>query len=201
MIINALNANVRVFMADFEDSLAPTWDNVVQGQVNLRDANLGTIDFTNPDGRKYTLNGKHAVLIARVRGLHLTEKHVGWNGEQRIPGCLFDFGLYFFHNYQRATQRGSGVYYYMPKIQIARRGEVVGRRVRVHRRSLQRSARHDQGDVPDRDVAGRVPDGRDSVRAARSHRRAQLRSLGLHLQLHQDAATPSRTACCPIGKR
>jgi len=117
MIINALNANVRVFMADFEDSLAPTWDNVVTGQINVRDANLGTIDFTNPDGRRYTLKDDPAVLIARVRGLHLTEKHVLWNGEQRIPGCLLDFALYFFHNHRVRMERQSGVYYYVPKLQ------------------------------------------------------------------------------------
>jgi malate synthase len=117
MIINALNANVRVFMADFEDSLAPTWQNVVEGQLNLRDANRGTIEFTNPDGKVYRLKEEAAVLIARVRGLHLSEKHVGWNGGERIPGCLFDFGLYFFHNYQTRRANGSGVYYYVPKIQ------------------------------------------------------------------------------------
>ena len=117
MIINALNANVRVFMADFEDSLAPNWDNIVQGQINLRDANRRTISFANPDGRTYKLNAKPAVLVARVRGLHLTEKHVGWSGGERIPGCLLDFGLYFFHNYAIRREQGSGVYYYMPKIQ------------------------------------------------------------------------------------
>ena len=117
MVINALNANVRVFMADFEDSLAPTWENVVGGQLNLRDANRRTIEFTNPDGRKYTLKAEPAVLIARVRGLHLSEKHIGWSGGERIPGCLFDFGLYFFHNYQSRRNAGTGVYYYMPKIQ------------------------------------------------------------------------------------
>ncbi len=117
MIINALNANVRVFMADFEDSLAPTWDNVMQGQINLRDANRRTIEFTNPDGRVYKLNDDPAVLIARVRGLHLSEKHIGWSGDSRIPGCLLDFGLYFFHNHAERKQRGAGVYYYVPKIQ------------------------------------------------------------------------------------
>ena len=117
MIINALNANVRVFMADFEDSLAPTWQNVVEGQINLRDANRGTIEFTNPDGRSYRLKSNPAVLIARVRGLHLSEKHVGWSRGERIPGCLFDFGLYFFHNYQARRAKGTGVYYYVPKIQ------------------------------------------------------------------------------------
>jgi malate synthase len=117
MIINALNANVRVFMADFEDSLAPTWQNVVEGQINLRDANRRTIEFTNPDGKKYALKQNPALLIARVRGLHLPEKHVGWSGGERIPGCLFDFALYFVHNVAIRRAQGSGVYYYVPKIQ------------------------------------------------------------------------------------
>jgi malate synthase len=117
MVINALNANVRVFMADFEDSLAPTWQNVIEGQINLRDANRRTIQFTNPDGKEYRLNSKPAVLIARVRGLHLSEKHVGWSGGERIPASLFDFALYFFHNHQTRREQGSGVYYYVPKLQ------------------------------------------------------------------------------------
>ncbi len=117
MIINALNANVRVFMADFEDSLAPTWQNVVEGQINLRDANKRTIEFTNPDGKKYRLDPDPAVLIARVRGLHLAEKHVARADGERIAGCLFDFGLYFFHNFRTRRTNGTGVYYYIPKIQ------------------------------------------------------------------------------------
>ena len=120
MVINALNADVKVFMADFEDALSPTWDNLVQGQANLRDANLGTISFENPDGRKYTLNAKTAMLLCRVRGLHLPEKHVHWTHDgqtKRIPGCLFDFAHYFFHNFRARTARGSGVYFYVPKLQ------------------------------------------------------------------------------------
>ncbi len=99
MVINALNANVKVFMADFEDSLAPNWDKVIDGQINLRDAVNGTISYTNEAGKIYQLKPNPAVLIARVRGLHLPEKHVLWRGEA-IPGSLFDFALYFFHNYQ-----------------------------------------------------------------------------------------------------
>ena len=120
MVINALNADVKVFMADFEDALAPTWDNVVQGQINLRDANLKTISFDNLDGRQYRLNEKTALLICRVRGLHLPEKHVLWDNAgkmQRIPGCLFDFAQYFFHNHRTRIANGSGVYFYVPKLQ------------------------------------------------------------------------------------
>lgn len=120
MIINALNANVRVFMADFEDALSPTWDNAIQGQINLRDANLGTIDYVNPDnGKQYRLKEQPAVLIARVRGLHLEEKHVTFGGEN-IPGSLFDFALYFYHNYKIRMGQGTGVYYYIPKLQSHR---------------------------------------------------------------------------------
>lgn len=117
MIINALNADVDVFMADFEDSLSPTWHGMMQGQVNLRDANLGTITFTDQArGKHYTLDPNPALLIARVRGLHLPEKHIHLNG-QPVPGALVDFALYFYHNYQTRTANGSGVYFYLPKLQ------------------------------------------------------------------------------------
>ncbi len=117
MIINALNADVKVFMADFEDSHSPTWDGVVEGQINLRDANLGTIEFTDPkSGKFYKLNDNPAMLLARVRGLHLMEKHLLVDGEI-IPGSLVDFAMYFFHNYQSRMEKGSGVYYYVPKLQ------------------------------------------------------------------------------------
>ena len=92
MVINAMNANVKVFMADFEDSLAPDWHKVIDGQINLRDAVNGTISYTNEAGKIYQLKPNPAVLICRVRGLHLPEKHVTWRGEA-IPGSLFDFAL------------------------------------------------------------------------------------------------------------
>ncbi|KAA8995350.1 malate synthase A [Affinibrenneria salicis] len=116
MIINALNANVRVFMADFEDSLSPSWDNVIDGQLNLRDAVKGTISYINGAGKLYQLKPDPAVLICRVRGLHLPEKHVSWQGEA-IPASLFDFALYFFHNYRALLEKGSGPYFYLPKME------------------------------------------------------------------------------------
>lgn len=116
MVINALNANVKVFMADFEDSLAPDWNKVIEGQINLRDAVNGTISHTNEAGKIYQLKPNPAVLVCRVRGLHLPEKHVTWNGEA-IPGSLFDFALYFFHNYKNLLAKGSGPYFYLPKTQ------------------------------------------------------------------------------------
>ncbi|AOW83312.1 malate synthase A [Vibrio mimicus] len=117
MVINALNANVKVFMADFEDSMSPAWDKVLDGQINLRDAVLGTISYTNPDnGKRYELNANPAVLICRVRGLHLKEKHVTYNG-LAIPGSLFDFALYFYNNHRALLKKGSGPYFYLPKLQ------------------------------------------------------------------------------------
>ncbi|ACT05255.1 malate synthase A [Dickeya chrysanthemi Ech1591] len=116
MVINALNANVKVFMADFEDSLAPSWSKVIDGQINLRDAVRGTITYTSEAGKIYQLKPNPAVLICRVRGLHLPEKHVLWNDEP-IPGSLFDFALYFFHNYRQLLAKGSGPYFYLPKTQ------------------------------------------------------------------------------------
>ncbi len=116
MVINALNANVKVFMADFEDSLAPSWSKVIDGQINLRDAVRGTISWTNEAGKIYQLKPDPAVLVCRVRGLHLPEKHVTWRDEP-IPGSLFDFGLYFFHNADALLAKGSGPYFYLPKTQ------------------------------------------------------------------------------------
>jgi len=117
MVINALNASVSTFMADFEDSLSPTWDNVIQGQINLRDAVAGTIEYTDPDsGKEYRLNEDTAVLICRVRGLHLSETRILWRGEP-IPASLFDFGMYLFHNYRPLLMKGTGPYFYIPKIE------------------------------------------------------------------------------------
>ena len=114
MIINALNSGAKVFMADFEDALSPTWDNVVRGQLNLRDAVRRTISFENPDGRQYRLNDEIATLVVRPRGWHLWEQHLLIDG-QPVSGGLFDFGLYFFHNARELLERGSGPYFYLPK--------------------------------------------------------------------------------------
>ena len=117
MIINALNADVKVFMADFEDSLSPTWDNVANGQKNLYDAIRRTISFENPsNGKKYALNDETATLMCRVRGLHLKEKGIEVNGVNP-HGCLCDFGYYLFHNAKELVNRGSGPYFYIPKLQ------------------------------------------------------------------------------------
>ena len=116
MVINALNSGAKVFMADFEDSLAPTWQNLVEGQANLKDAVAGTIEYTSPEGKHYRVNEKPAVLVVRPRGWHLVEKHALLDGKP-IPAALFDFGLYLFHNAAALKARGTGPYYYLPKME------------------------------------------------------------------------------------
>ncbi|MCL1050405.1 malate synthase A [Shewanella abyssi] len=117
MVINALNANAKVFMADFEDSLAPSWDKLVEGQINLRDAISGDISYTSAEtGKSYALAADPAVLICRVRGLHMLEKHVSY-AEQAIPAALFDFCIYFYNNYRQLLSKGSGPYFYIPKLE------------------------------------------------------------------------------------
>jgi malate synthase len=117
MIINALNAPVNAFMADFEDSLAPTWENVIRGQVNLADATRRTISFEDgATGRIYRLAERTATLIVRPRGWHLPEKHVHINGEP-VSGALFDFALFLANNHAALSARGTGPYFYLPKME------------------------------------------------------------------------------------
>jgi malate synthase len=117
MIINALNSGAKVFMADFEDSTTPTWENVMEGQLNLRDAVRRTITFEDEKtGKSYKLIEKPAVLFVRARGWHLEERHVIVDGEP-MSGSLFDFGLYAFHNAKELLSRGSGPYFYLPKME------------------------------------------------------------------------------------
>ena len=117
MVINALNAPVKTFMADFEDSCSPTWSNIIQGQINLRDAVNGSIEFIrDSDQKRYSLNENTATLIVRPRGWHLNEKHILINGEE-VSGSLFDFALYLSNNYQSLNSKGSGPYFYLPKLE------------------------------------------------------------------------------------
>ncbi len=117
MIINALNSGASCFMADFEDSNSPTWENCLDGQVNLRDAVRRTIEFTAPEtGKHYTLDDRTAVLLVRPRGWHLFEKHFLVDGRP-APAGIWDFGFYFFHNAKELVSRGSGPYFYLPKME------------------------------------------------------------------------------------
>ena len=116
MVINALNSGARVFMADFEDSTAPTWANVIEGQQNLQDANRREISYRSPEGKRYELTENPAVLFIRPRGLHMEEKH--WPGPHgTISASFFDFGVYFVNNYQALLARGSAPYFYLPKLE------------------------------------------------------------------------------------
>ncbi|KAJ3323803.1 Malate synthase, glyoxysomal [Boothiomyces sp. JEL0866] len=116
MVINALNSGASTFMADFEDSNAPTWENCLSGQTNMRDAVRRTISFTAPNGKYYKLKDKIATLLVRPRGWHMEEKHVLVDG-QPMSASLFDFGLYFFHNAKETVARGFGPYFYLPKME------------------------------------------------------------------------------------
>jgi malate synthase len=116
MLINALNSRAKVFMADFEDANTPTWANLVEGQINLIDAIERTLDFTSPEGKQYRLNPEVATLVVRPRGWHLEERHLEVGGKP-VSGSLFDFGLYFFHNAKRLLEKGSGPYFYLPKLE------------------------------------------------------------------------------------
>lgn len=116
MVINALNSGAQVFMADFEDANAPTWENCIEGQINLRDAVNGSIEFDGGEGKVYRLNDEPALLMVRPRGWHLDEKHVLLD-EQPIPGALFDFGLFLFHNHAALAKQGIHPFFYLPKLE------------------------------------------------------------------------------------
>ena len=116
MVINALNCGANVFMADFEDSNSPTWENMIDGQINLCDANTGAITFANPGGKQYRLNNTIATLLVRPRGWHLLEHHLLIDGVP-VSGAIFDFALYFFHNVKAALAHDTGPYFYLPKLE------------------------------------------------------------------------------------
>ena len=116
MVINALNSGARCFMADFEDANAPTWPNMIEGQINLADAVRGTVEMTGPDGREYRLADQTATLLVRPRGWHLPERHLRVD-DRPVSGSLFDFGLAFFHNAREQLERGTGPYFYLPKLE------------------------------------------------------------------------------------
>ena len=117
MIINALNSGAKVFMADLEDSLAPAWGKIIEGQKALYDAVRHTLTYQSPEGKTYQLNKENlAVMIVRPRGWHLPENHVRYQGKP-VAGALLDFGLYFFHNAKERVARGTGCYFYLPKLE------------------------------------------------------------------------------------
>ncbi len=156
MVINALNSGAKVFMADFEDSTTPTWANVIEGQINLRDAVRRTITFADTaTGKSYKLVEKPAVLFVRVRGWHLDEAHLVVDGEP-MSGGLFDFGAVSFHNAKELLARGSGPYFYLPKMESHLEARLWNE-IFVHAEAeLGIAERVDQGDGADRDDSGDV---------------------------------------------
>ena len=193
MLINALNSGAKVFMADFEDATSPTWEELVQGQVNLKRYWLGRLDFTDPDsGKHYAVGDDPAVLMVRPRGWHLPEDHVTVSGEV-VAGALFDFALYLLHNARPALTQGLGPYFYLPKLESRHEARAVERCLRVRRAQAPARARYDQGHRADRDPARGVRDGRDPLRAQRTYRRPQLRPLGLYLLATSSASAARLT--------
>src|ERR1043165_8938787 len=116
MVINAFNSGANCYMADFEDAHSPTWEATLDGQINVRDAVRGAIEYATPEGKRYKLNPQVATLLVRPRGWHLPEKHLRLDG-QAFSASLFDFGVYFFHNARYRIEHGSGVYFYLPKLE------------------------------------------------------------------------------------
>ena len=199
MVINALNSGAQVFMADFEDANSPTWSNLVEGQLNLIDANERTIALDTGE-KSYRLNDEVATLLVRPRGWHLPERHLLVDGEP-VSGSLFDFGLYMFHSAKRALARGSGPYFYLPKLESHLEARLWND-VFVHAQdALGDPARDDPRDRPDRDDPGRVRDGRDPLRAARALGRPERRPLGLHLQRDQEVPATATTSSSPTVRR
>ena len=155
LVINALNSGADGFMADFEDANAPTWRNMVEGHINLRDAIDGTITYKASDGRKYELEDDPATLLVRPRGWHLPERHMIVDS-QPVSGSLFDFGLYFFHCTGRLLGHGSGPYFYLPKMESHLEARLWNDVFCFAQDELGVPRGHDQGDGADRDAAGSV---------------------------------------------
>ena len=190
MVINALNSGARCFMADLEDSNAPTWSNMVGGQVNLADAVRRTIELSGPDGREYRLVDRPATLLVRPRGWHLPERHLLVDGAP-VSGSLFDFGLAFVHNAREQLESGTGPYFYLPKLEGHLEARLWNDVFVWAQERLAVPARHDPRDRADRDDPGSVRDGRDPVRAPRALGRSERRTLGLHLQRDQEVPAPA----------
>ncbi len=201
MVINALNCGADVYMADFEDATTPSWDNLIEGQANLSDAVRRQITFDDPEtGRHYALNGKTAVLFVRPRGWHLPEKHSSCRRRADVrrlvrfravllPQCKGTAGARHRPLFLPAENREPS------------RGKIVERRVPACPGEVRSAEGHHSRDGTDRDDHGRLRDGRDPLGIARPFGRAQLRPLGLHLQLHQEIRRRPGLRLCRTGRR
>ena len=183
-------------MADFEDSNSPTWANMTEGQENLaagdpRDARHAE------DGKDYELTDDPALLLARVRGLHLPEKHL----DSGVCGAFMDFALYVRHNHEALAERGWGPFFYVPKLESHLEARLWNRAFEIAEEELGARARHDPRHRPDRDDPRRLRDGGDPLRAARPRRRPQRRPLGLPVLDDQVLPRAARSSCCPTATR
>ena len=202
MVINALNSGAKVFMADMEDASLPTWRNVVDGQQNLYDAGRRTITFDRTQMAATTnWTTTPATLLVRPRGWHLPERHVLVDGEPISGQPLRLRALLLPQRPRACSDRGSGPYFYLPKMESHREARLWNDVFNAAQDALGHAARHDPRHRPDRDASGRVRDGRDPLRAARPRRGAQRRSLGLHLQRDQDVPRARGQRSFPTAPR
>ena len=192
MIVNALNSGAKVFMADFEDASSPVFANMIEGQANLLDLWNGRIDFTDPtSGKLYAVKPNPAALMVRPRGWHLDERHLRVDG-QPMSGSLFDFGLYVFHSAKLQQAKGSTPAFYLPKLESHLEARLWNDVFSHAEATLGVAHGTFKATILIETLPARVRDGRDPVRAARPHRRPQLRPLGLHLLVHQAARQEPR---------
>ena len=190
--INALNSGADGFMADFEDANAPTWHNMVDGHINLRDAIDGTITYRGSDGRHYELGEHPATLLVRPRGWHLPERHLLVDSEPVAGVAVRLRPVLLPLRAAPGRARATAPYFYLPKLESHLEARLWNDVFCFAAGAPGDPARHDQGDRADRDAARRVRDGRDPVRAARALGRAQRRPLGLHLLVDQVLPRPAR---------
>ena len=184
MIINALNSGADAYMADFEDSNTPNWDNQITGQINLMQAIRRNISLQQ-GAKSYSLNDKVAVMIVRPRGWHLDEKQVLVDG-QRVSGGIFDFALYMFHNAKELIARGTGPYFYLPKLESHLEARLWNDIFVATQEELGIPQGSIKATVLIETILGGLRDGRDSVRAARPFIGFERGPLGLHLLVYQE---------------
>ena len=180
MVINALNSGAKIYMADFEDANSPTWENVLGGQLNLTDAIERTISVETPE-KSYSLKDEVAVLARATARLASHRAARGGRRSGPVSASLFDFGVYFARNATRLLERGTGPYFYLPKLESHLEARLWNDVFRFSQDRLGTPAGNDQGDGSHRDDPGGVRDGGDPVRAPRALGRAERGPLGLHL--------------------
>ncbi len=199
MVINALNSGASVFMADFEDANTPSWDNNLQGQLNLRDAIRRRIDYTSPEGKAYQLNeAPRRCSCARAAGT--CPRSTCSSTASRSRGGIFDFALYFFHNAKELLARGSGPYFYLPKLESHLEARLWNDIFVMAQDDLGIPRGHDQGDGADRDDPRRVRDGRDPLRAARALARASTPAAGTTSSAASRNSAATATSASPTAR-